>query len=294
MHHPAADIYAWNSFESTFGIEQDALHGVEIWNGAKQAGQGGAVDDWVDWLLAGRILYAYSGSDTHDAAFAFGANHAVFVNEAFTQQGLERVLKAGRVYVSDGHQLILEAAFEGQTVMMGGLQALAPGQPASALAVTTHYDFGSDTSTITLFRGRVGDGSETTLCTSGPLTGSGSFVCNDTLDPVNRTWYRAYSETAGATVTAYTNPVFFLPGSCTYTAFGGPLGGANVGTISSASNPTLGSVNKIDVSFAATSPFAVVVASENQIPGGFAFLGGTLLAAPPFVLRQPGTHSGTV
>ncbi len=70
------------------------MHGVEIWNGGLQTGQGGNVGLWVDWLLAGRLLYAYGGSDTHDAAFDFGANH-VIVDGALTDDNLEAALKAG-------------------------------------------------------------------------------------------------------------------------------------------------------------------------------------------------------
>ena len=40
------------------GVEANELHGVEIWNGSGQTGQGGQVKGWVDWLLAGRVLYA--------------------------------------------------------------------------------------------------------------------------------------------------------------------------------------------------------------------------------------------
>ena len=145
-------------------------------------------DDWVDWLLGGRILYAYSGSDTHDAALAFGANHAVFEGEPFTVSNLEAALKAGRSFISNGHVLILEAEVDGVVLDMGTLQALSPNQPATSVTVRAHYNFGADTSAITIFRGAVGDAAETILCQSGPLTGEGVFACNDSLDTVNRTW----------------------------------------------------------------------------------------------------------
>ncbi len=287
VNHPTGSSFGWNSFANTLGIEANQMHGVEIWNGATQSGQGGHVGQWVDWLLGGRILYAYSGSDTHDAAFAFGANQAVFQGEPFTIDGLESVLKAGRVFLSNEHVLVLEIQHGGATLPMGTLQALPPGAPAAPLTVLVHYNFGADTSSITVFKGRVGDANETVACSSGPLTGQGVFQCNPVLDPTGRTYYRAYSQSGSKT--AYTNPVFFLPGSCSYSSYGSGLGAANVATLTSASSPTIGSVNTLDVTgFATASSLAFYGLSATQIPTGSPFLGGFLLIAPPFALTGAG------
>ena len=294
-HHPTADSFAWNSTTSTLGIEGNQMHGIEVWNGASISGQGGDVGDWVGRLLRGNILYAYSGSDTHDAAFAFGADHAVFVNEPFTEAGLESVLKRGRVFLSNGHVLILEVEVDGQSLLMGALQSLSPTQPASPLTTRVHFDFGAATSTITVFKGRVGDGAETVLCTSPPLTGTGIFEWTDTLDPTARTYYRAYCETSGATTVAYTNPVFFLPGSCGYTPYGTGLGGANVATLASFSNPAIGSMNRFDaVGFSPAATTAFFVYSQGSIPGGLPLAGGFLLVTlPQDYLRTAPVTAGT-
>jgi hypothetical protein len=289
-NHPTAGSYAWNSFAATQGIEANALHGVEIWNGATQSGQGGHVGRWVDWLLGGRILYAYSGSDTHDAAFAFGANHAL-VQGPFTVASLEAALKAGRVYVSNEHVLALEVDHAGATLAMGALQALAPGTPAGPLVLRAHYDFGADQAQVTFFRGRVGDAAETVVFQSGPLTGAGVLAVPATLDPTGRTWYRAYSESGAKT--AYTNPVFFLPGSCAFTAYGTGLGGANVGTLASASAPTIGSVAVLAASFPGGLAGPVYYgASAAAIPGGVPLFGGHLLIGVPTLLVAPGALAG--
>ena len=286
-NHPAADSFAWNSFDAAVGIEADGLHGVEIWNGALQTGQGGNVARWVDWLLAGRILYAYSGSDTHDAAFAFGANHVLLDGQSFTIDNLEAALKAGRVFLSNEHQLVLEVDQGGATLPMGTLQALAPGAAADPLTLRVHYNFGADTATVTFFTGRVGDATETVACTSPPLTGSGVFECPATLDPSGRTWFRAYSESPGKA--AYTNPVFFLPGSCDYGTYGAGLGGANVAALSSASSPSAGSWNTLDVSgFGPAAGPAFYALSPAQIPAGVPFLGGFLLVGAPFAFTGTG------
>ncbi|MEW6074270.1 MAG: hypothetical protein AB1726_16960 [Planctomycetota bacterium] len=283
INHPSASSFAWNSTASTLGLEANQMHGVEIWNGAAVSGQGGDVASWVGALLGGRILYAYAGSDTHDAAFAFGANHAVFVNEPFDAGHLEAVLERGRAFVSNGPVLILEVELAGQSLLLGTIQAMSPSQPAAPLAVRAHYDFGASSSTITVFRGRAGDGAETVVATSPPLTGAGVFECADTLDPTAPTHYRAYSEAAGGGTVAYTNPVFFRPGSGAYVPYGEGLGGANVATLASVSNPTIGSVNRLDV--AGYSPAATVaffVFSSGAIPGGLPVLGGYLLVTLPY------------
>jgi hypothetical protein len=277
INHPQGSSFGWNSFASTNGIEAGQMHGVEIWNGATQSDQGSHVGDWVAWMLGGRILYGYAGSDTHDAAFDYGANHAVFLGEPFDAANLQDVVYGGRVFVSNGHVLILEVEVDGISLPMGALQALAPSQPASQVTVRAHYNFGTDTSTITLFRGRVGDGAESTLCTSGPLTGTGVFQCTDTLDTVSRTWYRGYSHDGGS-LAAYTNPVFFLPGSCANTAYGTGLGGANTGSLASATSPTIGTLQRFDLSgFDAGAPTAFLAASTQQIPTGSPLFGGYLL-----------------
>lgn len=280
-NHPMGTSWAWNSFAATQGIEASSLHGVEIWNGAVQTGQTGHVARWVEWLLGGRILYAYSGSDTHDAAFAFGANHAL-LKGPFTTAGVEAALKAGRVFISNGHVLALEVDQGGATLPMGTLQALAPGTGADPLVLRAHYSFGADSAVITFFRGRVGDAAESTVFTSAPLTGEGVLEVPATLAPAARTWYRAYSEGAGKS--SYTNPVFFLPGSCAYAQYGLGLGGANTGTLASASSPTQGSFNTLHATFPASLSTPVFFgASGTALPGGAPLLGGFLLIGfPPF------------
>lgn len=281
VNHPMGSSFGWNSVAATQGIEGSQMHGVEIWNGATQSGQGGNVASWVDWMLDGRVLYAYSGSDTHDAVFGFGLNQAVFQGEPFTRAGLESVLKRGRSFVSNGHVLILEVERAGVTLPMGSLDSLAPGHPADPLTVRAHYNFGADTSTITIFQGRAGDVAETVLCQSGPLTGSGVFECATTLQPGLQTWYRAYSESGS--LTAYTNPVFFLPSTCAYVPYGTGLGGANVATLSNSGPPAIGDVTRFEVAgFDPAAPAALLPYSFHQLPAGVPFAGGFLLINLPW------------
>ncbi|MFT7668009.1 MAG: hypothetical protein ACI8X5_000695 [Planctomycetota bacterium] len=208
-HHPDSGEFGWNSISATNGIEADALQGVEIWNGSSQSGQGSHVAQWVNWLLDGRLLYAYSGSDTHDQAFAFGSNNVILGAEAFSIESVHAALRSGQHYISNGHVLIMEAQLGGSTIPMGSMHPLPPGSPMSNYMARVHYNFGADTSTITIFSGRDGDSNESTLCQSGPLTGQGVYECATTLETGVNSWVRAYS--ASGSMTAYTNPIFFLP-----------------------------------------------------------------------------------
>ncbi len=291
-NHPTAGSFAWNSFAATQGLEAGGLHGVEIWNGATRSGQGGDVGRWVDWLLGGRILYAYSGSDTHDQAFAFGANHVVLDGVPFTVANVEAALKAGRSYVSNEHVLILEARLGAADLPMGALHPLPPGAPAAPYTARVHYDFGADTGAITVFTGRAGDAAEALQCSSGPLSGSGVFECPASLAPGATSWVRAYSE-SGAKV-AYTNPVFFVPSTddpgryCSAKPHSGGCGAA-IGASGVASATS-------------AAPFDVTASGVlNNRPGllfyGFAaqygaFAGGSLCVAAPIVRTAPQTSGG--
>ncbi len=292
VHHPESGAaFAWNSLSATQGIEAGEMHGVEIWNGATQSGQGGHVGVWTSWLLGGRILYGYSGSDTHDAAFAFGSNNVVLSGEPFESATISNALRGGRIYVSDGHFLTVEVELGAETLLMGTQHALPAGGPDQAAIIRVHYDFGASTGTIQIFEGRVGSGSETTLCVSGVLSGSGVFECAATVSGSVTSYYRAYASGGGST--AYTNPVFLRPGV------------GDVASYCTAKANSLGCVPEISwngtPSASFTSPFEInAVGVLNNKNGllffGFAesstpFQGGTKCVAAP-TRRTPVQNSG--
>jgi hypothetical protein len=270
-HHPESGAaFAWNSISATQGIEVGELHGVEIWNGATQSGQGGHVAVWTNWLLGGRVLYAYSGSDTHDAAFAFGANHALLFGEPFTPDNVSSAVRGGRSYVSDQHFLTIEADVGAETIFMGTLHGLPSGGPSQPAVARVHYDFGASSATLTVFQGTAGAGAETTLCTSGTLTGSGTFECATTVSGSSNTWLRAYASGGGST--AYTNPVFLLPG------FG------DVASYCTAKTTSNGCVPEISWNGAPSaslhSPFEVTASSLMNNKSGLLFYGFTPASVP--------------
>ncbi|MEM7516005.1 MAG: CehA/McbA family metallohydrolase, partial [Planctomycetota bacterium] len=211
-HHPTAGSYAWNSFNATQGLEASGLQGVEIWNGDDNPGQGGDVGRWVDWLLAGRILYAFGGSDTHDQAFDFGANHALLLGEAFSSDSVMNALRRGRNFISNGPSLILEIERGGVVHLMGDRVTLPTGGPAQMAEIRAHVEFESGmTGSVTLFTGEVGAAGETTLDVS-PISGSGVSTVQSTVGGgTSRTWVRAFAVSADGMSAAYSNPIFFDP-----------------------------------------------------------------------------------
>ena len=207
-NHPAAGELGWNSREATVGQEAGGLHGVEVWNGTSMSGQGGGVGAWVDWLLAGRRLYAYSGSDTHDEAHGFGANCAL-VDGAFTQANLEDALRAGRSFISNGPGLVIEVGYGGADLEMGTVQSLPYPVPSAPVEVRAHFDTVGASGTVTLFRGQVGAAGEVVMGISPGQTGVGTYSVAMSLIASSRSWVRAYFESDDGALVAYSNPIFF-------------------------------------------------------------------------------------
>jgi hypothetical protein len=279
VNHPTGSSFGWNSVADLRGIENNDMHGVEIWNGVAITGQGGDVAAWIDWLEDGRILFGYSGSDTHDEAFAFGADNVTLeASEPFNPNTVQRAIREGRVYISKDHVLIHEAILTGDPLQMGSIQTLSPSQQSEIVTLEAHYNFGSDTGTITFFTGAVGV-QESALTTSGPLTGQGVFTYLFIPFPLNNSWSRAYAQVGGAAT--YTNPIFYLPGTTSSTEFGTGLGGANVGTLGSDAAPSIGATIDLDISGLSGGTSAILAASGALIPGGLPFAGGTLLISLP-------------
>jgi len=288
-NHPDASTWGWESISATTGQEAGGLHGVEIWSGSSMSGQGSHVGTWVDWLLNGRILYGYSGSDTHNEAFAYGANCVLFSGEEFNNENLLELLRQGRLYISNGPVLIGDVLIGGQALPMGTVQTLPPSSPAASITARAHYNFGSSSGNITIFYGKVGDSSESVLAQSGTLSGSGVFEFPHTLNTQARTWYRVYAETDGGN--AYGNPVFFQPATSDPVAY-------------CTSTPVLQGCS-LDISFTgapsttSSSPFIIEASPAPSNRNGIFFYGfaptfnpfnaGTLCVQPP--IRRTGVQN---
>jgi hypothetical protein len=290
-NHPYASTFGWESWDATVGQESGGLHGVEIWNGGTESGQDNHVAQWVQWLLNGRVLFAYAGSDTHDEAYNYGANCVLFNGEPFNSDSLLALLRAGRLYLSNGPVLIGDVVLGGQALPMGTVHTLPPSSPAAPVTARAHYNFGASSGTITIFHGRVGGSAETVLAQSSTLTGEGTFEFPHTIDTSARTWYRVYTETNGGN--AYGNPVFFQPSTSDPVAY-------------CASTPVTQGCS-LDVAFSgfpsatSTSPFLISASPSPSNRNGIFFYGfspsytpfnaGTLCVQPP-IQRTPVQNSG--
>jgi hypothetical protein len=290
INHPAGLFYSWNSFEATLGQESEGLHGVEIWSGALQTGQDSNVGAWVDWLLAGRILYGYSGSDTHDNAFAFGANQ-VLLDEPFTPHNVQAALRRGHVYVSNGPVLVFELAFGGQLLPMGSIHAVPTSLPPTTVTLRAHTNFDTALGHVRLFRGRVGEDLETPLVTTAPFTGEQLVEFQATFAADTQTYYRAYAVSEDGTLAAYSNPVFLVPQGDGIFAWclAKPTSQGCLPAIgwSGAPSASAGSGFTIEAEGVAPRSFGLLVYAYQ--PQAVPFQGGTLCVAPPVRRTPPST-----
>ncbi len=209
-NHPASSYWGFNSVARMHGQERDKIWGVEVWNGSEGANnfQSFHRNWWVDRLTEGLILFPYSGSDTHDSAYNFGAMHT-YVTGALDDVSLTAALRNGNSYLSNGP--FLEATLSdggGRSLSMGG-KVLVPFSripPNFPVFVDVSYNVDTTGSTITVYRGEVGVG-ETILLQQSGLVGAGTLQVADTL-PTNSCWYRAEVHNNAYSQSAVTTPVF--------------------------------------------------------------------------------------
>jgi len=217
MNHPCHDpvfggALTSNSDFALTGVREDGLYGAEIWSGSLTSGQDGHVAWWVDRMLDGLKLYAYSGSDTHDDAFDHGWNH-VYVWPTLTLSNLSRSLQMGLSYISNHQYLALAGRLVGGTwIPMGGDISVPLGGGESPLEIVIGYDMNGRTGSVDLYRGQVGDAAEQRLATFDDITGSGYLFVSDDAPNERGSYYRAYSVAPGSPKgVAYSNPVWVEP-----------------------------------------------------------------------------------
>lgn len=209
-HHPSSDFWAYNSTGWMGGQQANSVWGVEVWNGSEgpNVWQAFHRNWWVDRMTEGMRLFPYSGSDTHDSAYNFGAMHT-FVAGALDQTSLTAALRGGNSYLSNGP--FLEAVLSDGGVRglpMGGKVSVPASRipPNFTVFVDVSYNVDLVGSTLTVYRGEVGIG-ETIIHTVSGLTGAGTLQVPDTL-PTSSCWYRAEVHNATFQQGAVTTPVF--------------------------------------------------------------------------------------
>ena len=209
-NHPNSGMWGFNSLFDLRGQEANGTWGVEVWNGSEGASnfQSFHRNWWVERMTGGKLLFPYSGSDTHDTAHNFGATRT-FVTGALDADSLTAALKSGRTYLSNGPFLDISLADNGgRSLGMGDILSVPGSRVPANYPVTVSIPYNVDTngSTIQVFRGVVGVG-ETLISSTSGLTGSGTLQVPDTL-PTSTCWYRAEVNNSILTESALTTPVF--------------------------------------------------------------------------------------
>ncbi|KAA3615152.1 MAG: hypothetical protein DWQ01_00060 [Planctomycetota bacterium] len=211
VNHPDADMWAFNSSDTLLGIGSNETWGVEIWNGGGPRANGEHKGWWVRRLLKGRLLYPFSGSDTHDEAYDFGGNF-VYVEGPLSDQALVDAMKAGRTYLSNGPFLAITVKDQsGNRLQMGDIRVVPSGAVPANYPVDVNVFYNTaQPAFIRLYQGRVGDHDETLVQEFTGLSGEGSVTANLILEDTVSSWYRAeliYDDWNGS---AYTTPVFVV------------------------------------------------------------------------------------
>jgi hypothetical protein len=210
VNHPASDMWGFNSLYDLSGQERNNAWGVEVWNGSEGANnfQSFHRNWWVARMVGGKLLYPYSGSDTHDAAYNFGATHT-YVTGPLDPDSLSDALKSGRTYLSSGPFLDISISDNGgHSLGMGDVLTVNAGIVPSnyPITITVPYNVDANGSTVEIYRGVVGVGEVLVSSTSG-LTGAGTLTVPDIL-PQSTCWYRAEVVNTILTESALTTPVF--------------------------------------------------------------------------------------
>ena len=209
-NHPDAGEWAFNSVDRFYGRESNGAHGVEVWNGSETPTHWFA--DHQRWLKnrlrEGKIVFPYSGSDTHDTPYDFGAVHT-WVEGGFTYDNLRDALKSGHHYISNGPFVSIDLADRhGRTASMGDIvRAKASKVPANyPLDGTVDYNVGAATATIFVYRGVVGTGA--TVIASESVTGAGTMSYFDTFQPSGPSYYWAELEVDNQPLAAMSSLVY--------------------------------------------------------------------------------------
>ena len=214
INHPASSMWGFNSIADLNGQERNDVWGVEVWNASEGANifQNFQRNWWVARMTSGKLLYPYSGSDTHDTAYNFGATHT-YVSGPLTPDSLNDALKSGLNYLSNGPFLDISVSDNGGhglgmgEVLTVNSNLVPPNYPVT---ISVPYNVDNTGSTIEVYRGIVGVGEVLVSSTSG-LTGAGTLQVPDTL-PQSTCWYRAEVRNSVLTESALTTPAFiYMP-----------------------------------------------------------------------------------
>jgi hypothetical protein len=213
-NHPGGDTISFNSVAEFEGMERNMTTGTEIWNYDVSTGKASTVHKswWISRLLEGKITYPYSGSDTHDEAVEFGANHT-YVTGTLNDANLLSALKNGKTYLSNGPFLYNNLSDgTGNELIMGDIFQIKASQipPNYPVMVDSYYNLGTDLATVRVYQGTVGDSDEVLLAEYPNITGGGVLNTATTVPTNGTSWYRTELEVQGAPRSAYATPCYIF------------------------------------------------------------------------------------
>ncbi len=211
-NHPGGDVISFNSIVDFEGMERGRTTGTEIWNYDVSTGRASVVHKqwWVNRLLEGKITYPFSGSDTHDAALEFGAA-ITYISGALSDDSVVAALKKGKTYLSNGPFLYNNLTDQGgRTLIMGDIFVTQQGNipPNYPVTLESYYNLGADVATMRVYRGVVGDNSETLVAEYLGVSGSGVMNTATTVAQNDTSWYRTELEVDGQPRSAYATPCY--------------------------------------------------------------------------------------
>lgn len=209
--HPSARALTWQFQVDARADPKSRTHGYEVWNGGK--GGWGANDEaslrmWDSMLAQGWHTVANGGSDLHgvdDISTQVGAPTTVVYAQRLAQPAIIAALKAGRAFVTsgpDGVELYLTASRPGQRTSVGGTVFGAVGEVVSVYA-----------------RVRGGGGMRVTFTSDGRPVSTRAVASDDETVAVDVPigagpgYVRAEVRGADGDMQAFTNPIWFRPGS---------------------------------------------------------------------------------
>ena len=172
---------------------------VEIWNGpwGGDSNNEPSLALWYDWLNQGQRLAATAGTDTHSSRdYAARPGFNVVYAEALTEAALLKAIRAGRLYMSAGPRLGLEARGEGGERWTMGDTAARP-------------------ATFTAGWAGCPDGARLRVMANGrslaeqPAAGEGSYTW--AMAPGDADWVVVEIRDAGGELLAISNPIYLRP-----------------------------------------------------------------------------------
>jgi hypothetical protein len=213
-NHPGGDTIAFNSVDLFEGMEVNMTTGTEIWNHDVTSGQASPAHKqwWTKRLLEGKITYPFSGSDTHDEAVEFGANHT-YVQGALNDANVLAALKNGKTYLSNGPFLYNNLSDNGgRELIMGDIFAVNASQipPNHPVSIDSYYNTGTDVCTVRIYRGTVGDAAEELLAEHTNISGQGVLHTATTVPTDGTSWYRTELEANSVWKSAYATPCYIF------------------------------------------------------------------------------------